>query len=241
MVSLTQYPYFSYDDLLNPLLEPLNSQTPINLLAFKRCFPDLQQVIITYSPSDVRVSEIYSKEMYRYGYFSNDPKDFQSGFHMWDYLNLGVSSNLSHFLRDEHGFAHGLTIIQQHGKYCDFFIFGSTPENSSINNFYLDKKEMLTKFIEDFYKKMGSIINSLSRYKLSLPMDVIRNIRPMARFSTRQLECGELLLQGMSSKQIARALSISPRTVDEYIGILRKKSKAKNRSQLIYFLNQNLK
>lgn len=241
MVNITQYPYFSYDDLINPLLEPLKNQTPITLLAFKRCFPDLQQVIITYSPSNLRVSEIYSKEMYRYGYFSNDPKDFKSGFHMWDYLNLGISSNLSHFLRDEHSFAHGLTIIQQHGKYCDFFIFGSQPENSSINNFYLDKKEMLTKFIADFYENMDVIIEGLSRHKLSLPMDVIKHIRPTTRFSSRQLECGELLLKGMSSKQIARVLSISPRTVDEYIGILRKKSKAKNRAQLTYFLNQALK
>jgi DNA-binding CsgD family transcriptional regulator len=240
MVNVIQYPYFSFDDLINPLLQPLYRETPINLLAFKRCFPNLEQILVTYSSSAEMVSDIYSKEFYRYGYFTNDPQHFESGFHMWDYLNLGISSNLSHFLRDYHGFAHGITIIQQHGKYCDFFIFGTSPDNCCINNFYLNKKDMFTSFIQAFYEQMATILEELAHHKLCLPMDVIKHIRPTTNLSTRQLECGDLLLKGKTSKEIAKILHISHRTVEYYIDILKQKSGAKNRAQLTYFISKSL-
>lgn len=241
MVNVIQHPFFSFDDLLVPLLEPLSSQTSIMLLSFKRCFPNLEQILVTYSQSSLMVSDIYSKEFYRYGYFSNDPKDFESGFHMWDYLNLGISRNLSHFLRDHHGFAHGLTIIQQHGPYCDFFIFGTNPDNSCINNFYLNKKEAFQEFIKNFYLKTGTILDDLYQHRLALPVDVYKHRKSNSSFSTRQLECGDLVLKGLTSKEIAKKLGLSPRTVEEYIKVLRKKSGAKNKTQLTYYISQSLK
>lgn len=58
--------------------------------------------------------------------------------------------------------------------------------------------------------------------------------------SPRQLECAQLIAKGLSSKEVARALNLSPRTVDEYINILKQKFNAKNRPQLLYSLNRQL-
>lgn len=57
--------------------------------------------------------------------------------------------------------------------------------------------------------------------------------------SKRELECAALLLRGNTCKSIARILSISHRTVEEYVSNLRKKLNSKNRAELIYILSQS--
>ncbi|MGA0608354.1 LuxR C-terminal-related transcriptional regulator [Phenylobacterium sp. VNQ135] len=42
--------------------------------------------------------------------------------------------------------------------------------------------------------------------------------RPVRSLSARQLDCLRLVADGLSSPEIARRLSLSPRTVDEYLG-----------------------
>lgn len=37
------------------------------------------------------------------------------------------------------------------------------------------------------------------------------------KLSTRQIDCLKLVAEGLSSQEIARKLSLSPRTVDDYI------------------------
>jgi DNA-binding CsgD family transcriptional regulator len=239
MVSVSQYPYFNYDENLLPLLEPLYNQSPLIFLGFKRCFPNLQLALVSLSSSKNMVCDIYSTEMYRYGYFPNNSENLQSGFFMWDHLKLGSSSNMISFMRDQHQFTHPLSIVQQHGEFCDLFIFGSKPGNSCINNFYLDKKELFIQFIASFYQTMTTTLLELSDHKITLPQDIITSVNPSLIFSPRQLECAELMTKGLTTKEIARKMNISPRTVNEYIDILRKKANAKNRAQLAYFLRNN--
>lgn len=63
--------------------------------------------------------DYYSLEFYRYGLFNRSPHTYDSGFHMWDHLACDPHKIYEH-VRREHSLAHGLTIVQQHGDYCDF-------------------------------------------------------------------------------------------------------------------------
>ena len=54
----------------------------------------------------------------------------------------------------------------------------------------------------------------------------------IAPLSTRQAEILDLVDLGMTSKEIARKLGISPRTVDQHIAFLRAKFGVKSRKQL---------
>jgi len=54
--------------------------------------------------------------------------------------------------------------------------------------------------------------------------------------SKRQLECLQCLIDGMTTKEAARVLYLSTRTIDAYIEIIRNKMDCKNRIQLVRML-----
>ena len=56
---------------------------------------------------------------------------------------------------------------------------------------------------------------------------------PMIRLSTRQLECLKLIAAGETSASIAKALGLSRRTVDEYIGDMCARLGAKTRAHAV--------
>ncbi len=49
----------------------------------------------------------------------------------------------------------------------------------------------------------------------------------------RQFECAKTLVDDYTAKQIAKIMGISPRTVEDYIGILKNKFSVKRQSELI--------
>ncbi len=61
----------------------------------------------------------------------------------------------------------------------------------------------------------------------------------LAALSARELQCFHALIQGASSKQVARQLSLSPRTVEEHIAKLKSKLKVKTFDQLIDYAMVN--
>jgi DNA-binding CsgD family transcriptional regulator len=52
-------------------------------------------------------------------------------------------------------------------------------------------------------------------------------------FSDRERECLAMVAAGLSSKQIARKLQLSPRTVEMYVGNVVKRLGAHNRTQAV--------
>jgi DNA-binding CsgD family transcriptional regulator len=60
--------------------------------------------------------------------------------------------------------------------------------------------------------------------------------RAIIPVSKRQLECLQCLIEGMTTKEAARLLCLSTRTVDAYIEIIRNKLDCKNRIQLVRML-----
>lgn len=56
--------------------------------------------------------------------------------------------------------------------------------------------------------------------------------------SKREWECATLILAGKTSKEIARVLKLSHRTIEDYIYRMKKKLNCKNKSELIFLLTQ---
>ncbi len=235
---MNRLPYFSYGDLTDCVMEPLRSHVEIQFLSFKRCYPNREQFYI----SDKRDHWIdyYTRELYRLGHFEKNSKDYESASYMWDHLPLDSSRNIYQFSREHYGFAHGLTITQQQGSHCDFFLFATHPNNSAINQFYLNKKDLFTEFIKTFYQKLDPVIQDLSHHRFFVPGNAGKYINTAQAFSPRQRECGTLLADGLTTKEIAKVLKLSPRTVEGYINDLKMKCGAKNRAQLTYLLRECL-
>ncbi|MBX9804578.1 MAG: LuxR C-terminal-related transcriptional regulator [Alphaproteobacteria bacterium] len=237
-MDISRFPYFSYQDLLDPLLKPINSSANIKFVGFKRGYPNREQFIIT--GKQYYLINFYSKELYRYGYFENDTRDYESGFHLWDHLPYDRSRYVYQYIRNNYNFAHGLTITQQHEAYCDFFIFTTDSSNGEINNFYINKKNLFEDFIKNFYQNFHQVFDQLDHHKFILPSDSRINKNIIDPLTPRQRECGILMIEGRTTKEIAKTLNISHRTVEEYINILKSKFDAKTRAQLSYDLRQYL-
>ncbi|MBX9804859.1 MAG: helix-turn-helix transcriptional regulator [Alphaproteobacteria bacterium] len=133
-----------------------------------------------------------------------------------------------------------MTITQQHDIYCDSFVFASQAGNEEVNNFYINKKTIFEEFICGLYKNFQSVIDRLSDHTFVLPDDRGKSINKVDLLAPRQRDCGILLVEGKTTKEIAKILNISPRTVEEHIDVLKAKFEATNRAQLSYSLRQYL-
>lgn len=230
MVDITKRPYFSYGHVLDSLFDPIRSRGDIKPLWFTRKYPNQERFLII--NDDKPIIDYFSQGFYRYGLFEKDTQTYQSGFHMWDHLPSDPHK-FYEYMRKEHSLAHGLTIVQQVGEFCDFFAFAAQPNNSQINNFYLNKKDLFTNFIQDFYDALSPTLAELSNHRIVLPCDVNDSKSSLILLSPRQYDCASLLAQGLTSKEIARSLNLSHRTVEHYIEDIKEKFNVKNRAQLM--------
>jgi DNA-binding CsgD family transcriptional regulator len=236
VVDISKYPYFSYDELLEPIIEPISSQSPVRLNTFRRWYTPSEQILIMPKWMEEGCKAYFAKELYKIAYFGHDRKDVESKFLLLDHFHSMAFQPVYKFIREESNCAHGLMIFQKHEKFLDMFIFTSTPQNDMVNNFYLNKKELFTAYIQEFYQQMAHVLDNLSRHRLILPFTSQPSTEPQKPRLTRQMECYGLLYKGLTSKEIGRQLHISPRTVDFYIDLLRKKTGARNRTQLIQLI-----
>ncbi len=70
-------------------------------------------------------------------------------------------------------------------------------------------------------KKDRAVYSSLSQY-----------------FSARELQCIEFIMQGKSIKEIAKVLSLSPRTVEHYIENIKNKANVRTKAELMAKVNE---
>lgn len=238
MVDITQKPYFNYDDAINPLMEPLQSMVDVRLIGYSRMFANKERFLIC-PFKDWGVDFFTISQLYRYGLYEKDPQNIPSGFNMWDHLPYAPPEIYLHN-RKKFNIAHGLTIIQQHENYSDSFVFATQPGNNQINNFYLNQKDLFTTFIEDFYDKMAPTLMELESEKFALPVGTSFVSNPVLTLTPRQQDCAQLLLEGITAKEIAQVLRVSHRTVESHINAMKDKFQAKNRVQLIGALGKML-
>lgn len=234
MVDITDKPFFQYNEAIAKLNEPLVNQARVRLIGFSRLYPDRTRFLIT-SEREWSVDFYTRRQMYKIGLYERPIDQMPSSFNMWDHLPFAPPEIYQH-TRKIHGFAHGLTIVQNEGNYCDNFVFATTPGNTAVNNFYLNEKNQFIDFINQFQTEMAKEIADLSRHAFSVPLSANHMPPSSWALSGRQKECAELLNECLSTKEIAKKLGLSPRTVEDHINKLRIKLYARNRIELMHAL-----
>jgi DNA-binding CsgD family transcriptional regulator len=236
-MDLSQSPFFSYNEVMARLNEPLKRQADVEMIWFSRKTSDEKKVLI--SSSKDHVVDYHNREFYKIGLFEKPKKLYESGYYMWDHLPCDPNG-LYDYIKRTHFLAHGITVVKQYEDYCDVFVFATKPGNSQVNNYYLNEKELFNKVIDDFYETMTPTILELEKYKVYIPYNTNFYPGPMASLSPRQLDCALLMTEGHTAKEIGKELSLSHRTVEDYIEVLKLKFEAKNRIHLIKLLQKHL-
>jgi len=140
-------------------------------------------------------------------------------------------------------------------------MFGSTPNNTEVIDFYMNKVDTLKKFTKYFGDKFSEVLNTHDPEKL-----IVSNIKIMDNrfcekekvknfFDTLNIKSYQLgnqlsiskkefesliyLVQGKTIKEIARLLNVAPKTIEFHIGNIKKKIKLHKKSQVIDFFLEN--
>lgn len=143
---------------------------------------------------------------------------------------------------------NGITIAEKFDRCVDFFCFGGYANNKSIINFYLNHLDLLQKYGHEFRERADSLLNEYEQDRIIIPSHVIyidgsthcttRN-QPFI-LTNREHDCAMQLILGKKIKEIAKALNLSPRTVETHINNLKAKLNCRNKLDLAIKLSKSL-
>lgn len=146
--------------------------------------------------------------------------------------------------------SNGISIALNQPDGIEYFCFATTSDNTAIvNNFYLNNLDLLQKYCSYFKNKGAFLLQKQAKEKLiKLPathkINELQNPSNNGRLpslSNRQFACASLLLKGLTLKEIALELNISPRTVETHLNLLKTKLACRNKAELlIKFSSLNL-
>lgn len=159
---------------------------------------------------------------------------------------------------------NGIQFTYREKDYVEVFSFGSEPSNHKAMGYFIANIDLLEKFNKYFKKRAVNLIDKAVKSKIIIPEimrgyqeinagftlglderrkflnligydDIIHNL------SNREYECLQHISRGMTNKEVARLLRISPRTVETYINKMKDKFDCISKSQLaeIYWELQN--
>ena len=179
--------------------------------------------------------------------------------------------------RDFFNIDNGITFIIKRKDVTYLYIFGSSRDQYTMNNFYLDNIDILQRFIHYFNDTAQKIITEVKDHKIYLPKpqqvnknrvstiqmsDTIRkqffeetkvnryfllNESDSLYLTNKQASCAALMTKGFTSKQIAKTIGISYRTVEGYLLDIKHKvqnetNRTLTKDQLIQILiNSNIR
>jgi LuxR family quorum-sensing system transcriptional regulator SolR len=158
-------------------------------------------------------------------------------------LPVGNYEKALHELKSYFNLAHFIDFVERHNGYIDLYCFGADANNPEIVNFYLNNIDLLENFKCYFKDKSRVLINQALKEKVLLSNAMLPSYKGLScgeqtlatetyALSKRQTDCLEYLLKGMTLKQIAKQLSLSPRTVEHYLKAIKVKYNVQSRADL---------
>lgn len=156
---------------------------------------------------------------------------------------------------------NALGMYEKFEKYSDFWFFSSSPNNTEVINFYLNKVDVLKSFSLFFKEKFSQELKENDPSKLISTQVKIRESALVEKHkvqslfsnlninsyklddnisvSKREFECLFYLVQGRTMKEIARFMNLSSRTIEFHLNNVKKKLNCNKKSQVIETLLRN--
>jgi DNA-binding CsgD family transcriptional regulator len=157
---------------------------------------------------------------------------------------------------------NALGIYEKFEEYSDFWFFSSSPDNTEVINFYLNKVDALKNFSLYFKEKFSQEIKENDPSKListrvkitesslvekQKVKSLFNNLNinsykldDKVSLSKREFECLFYLVQGRTMKEIARFMNLSFRTIEFHLNNVKRKLNCNKKSQVIDTLLKNV-
>lgn len=247
-------------DAVRQLCRPLKRRFNIEHFSYVKVNPDLSRIHLDTSPEWI---EHFYQHAYRY-YQSGglaEGKHWQSSFTF-----LRLLQNEDECIHDakDYNIIDGIVIADHQQGYTElsFFAFGRDYTRDDYHLMRLvNNLDYLMKFIEYFKQKAVTHIEASETihlpfltpqqaieplYDESLYVDedddvLLYHHEQRPALTMKELSCCRLLLQGLSTIEIADELFISVRTVEKHLANARQKTGVRHTIQLIRWLHNNVK
>lgn len=161
-------------------------------------------------------------------------------------------------VRNEFNICNGLTFVERFPTHYYMIAIGAPLDNHGVLDFYLNNIELIRNFIRGFRMEQQSLMQTLESQPLILAKPLQdENLESMlldTRLSVRQripvtfknhksyitlkeYECIKQIPLGLSAKEIAKRLKLSPRTVEQYFERVKIRVGCRSKRDLIQLLS----
>lgn len=234
------------------LCRPFFAATGLNAFSYSRIFHDGSRTELW---SDAAALEhTFHKARYILGAYT--PPFFKSN-ERYSYLEKKVETyptvlrdKYRNQLRDQRELfdhCHCFVVFSQEQDFFEYFIFYAPCSNHMAINYYLNNIDQLELFSKKFIQQAKYLVHLADQqriYSVECPTSTYR-VKPSSSIGSltqREKEIGRFLMTGATIKDIAKALAISPRTVESHLEKMKMKCDCTRKSILAQqlYLNKEL-
>ena len=251
--------YSNYAPHIMELIQPLCPAGIVGLFYFRV----YSNGTIINLASDINWTEFYFKKLLDAGYQNYDIDDqcfVSPSVSLWE---LNPANQIWQDGKNYFGYGNGVTLCEVHPNFREVISFYSTSDNHAMNHFYINKIDILRKMKRYFLSRAAELIQHAEKERLLFQHPIfpqnniltsLKNpelnesdtnslIAPISVFhkhtglpiqlSPQRSQCLFHLLQGKSTKEIARAMNLAFRTIEHYLEFIRKELGCRSSKELI--------
>lgn len=244
------HPTLTLSPYLNDALQSHFKQSPITYLQYLKVHHDGAMSILTNRPDWIQ-TVMKRKERKVYSCANVEFLDKNSYWFLWDYNILDAPLGLAR----EYDISNGICFVERYQEHYYLTAFATPTRCHNALTFYLNNLSELKKFSQHLRDSNSQILSILDKNKISLSLKdqdpnkdtlliskssrIPVSFKDMSSYVTPQeYECIKRLPSGKTSKEIARDLNISHRTVEGYFNRVMFRTGCQNKRELIIMFHQ---
>jgi DNA-binding CsgD family transcriptional regulator len=203
----------------------------------------------------------YRHSLYQHAIFQQESRIFCSGYLLWSWFTREPFFAAA----ADHNIEYGITIIERHICYSNFFHFGSTRDRPITAEGLIEKLDLLYRFIGSFKQKAQALIKEAEKAKIKLPFSETKQINRNQFYENntsmielfneteitrlylgdefdntyltrREMDILWLMKEGGNQTSIATQIGLSHRTLETHIKNIKEKLKCNTLFELGYIL-----
>jgi DNA-binding CsgD family transcriptional regulator len=230
MIIQNDHPTLQLKEKIQEVTNTFLQQKNLNYFQYLRCFSNGNVSLLTTNTGAVEYFSQIKNEPVIFSSYREEHENCGTYWFLWDEELPETPVTIA---REKFGLHHGITLVRRHKDYYDMIAVALPEPQSNAGSFYLNKLKPIEHFIHFFDKEYKDLLDIATKNPIVLPKpyrDVnyqklclpdgrlpITGLYGETYLTAQELSCLRLRCAGLSTKQVAQTLSLSPRTVETYI------------------------